>query len=262
MLLRNQGQCQRGIIWFGAAAMVLSLLSEPARTAELCPVIRPGNCPAETRILAALEDNTQLEFIETPLNQITDFLREQHDIPIGIDVRALDEAGVALETPITGNVKGVSLHAALQYLFGALDLTYRIENETLWITTQRAAESRPELRIYDVSALLSDGEDAASLVGTLQAATQPEPRYAASAGGYGGGFPGMPGGGPAAGMAPGGMGGGAPMKPAELLPRIVPHKRLLIVRHTSVGHREFSHLLEALAFAMQSPPAGVDRKKP
>lgn len=262
MFLRNQGQCQRGIIWFGATAMVLSLLSEAARTAELCPVIRPGNCRAETRILEALEEDTQLEFIETPLNQVADFLREQHDIPIGIDVRALDEAGVALETPITGNVKGVSLHAALQYLFGALDLTYRVENESLWITTQVAAESRPELRIYDVSALLSDGEDAASLVGTLQAATQPEPRFAAPVGGYGGGYPGMPGGDPAAGMAPGGMGGGAPMKPAELLPRIVPHKRLLIVRHTSVGHREFSKLLEALAFAMQSPAAGVDRKKP
>lgn len=262
MLLRNQGQCQRGIVWFGAAAMMLSLLSEPARTAELCPVIRPGNCPAETRILAALEDSTQVEFIETPLNQVTSFLREQHDISIGIDIRTLDEASVPTDAPITGNVKGVSLHAAIQYLLGPLDLTYTIDNETLWITTQRAAESRPELRIYDVSALLSDGEDAASLVMTLQAATQPEPTYAAPAGGFGGGYPGMPGGGPAAGMAPGGMGGGAPMRPAAPLPRIVPHKRLLIVRHTSVGHREFSKLLEALAFAAQTPTAGGERKKP
>lgn len=262
MFLRNQGHGQRGTIWFGAAAMMLSLLSEPAWTAELCPVIRPGNCRTETKILAALEDDTQLDFVETPLNQIVEFLRDQHDISIGIDIRALDEAGVPTDAPITGNVKGVSLHAAIRYLLGPLDLTYTIDNETLWITTQRAAESRPELRIYDVSALLTDGEDAASLVMTLQAATQPEPTYAAPAGGFGGGFPGMPGGGPVSGMAPGGLGGGAPMKPSAPLPRIVPHKRLLIVRHTSVGHRDFSKLLEALAFAAQPAAAGVEGKKP
>ncbi|HPM83517.1 MAG TPA: hypothetical protein PLF81_22590 [Candidatus Anammoximicrobium sp.] len=254
--------------------MVLSLLSGTARAAELCPVIRPGNCPAETKILEALEDDTRLEFIETPLNQFTDFLRDQHDIPIAIDVKALDEVGVPMDTPITGNVKGVSLHAGLQFLLAPLDLTYCIEDEVLKITTQQAAESRPELRIYDVSALLSDGEDAASLVGTLQAATQPEPRMVAPAGGYGGGYPGMglpgmPAGGspaagmpPGAGMLPGAAIGAAPRKPDATLPRIVPHKRLLIVRHTSVGHREFSKLLEALAFAVKSPATGVEHKKP
>ena len=66
MLLPNRSRFQRGTLWFGAAAILLSLLPEPARTAELCPVIRPGNCAAEAKILAALEDDTRLEFVETP----------------------------------------------------------------------------------------------------------------------------------------------------------------------------------------------------
>lgn len=83
------------------------------------------------------------------------------------------------------------------------------------------------------------------------------------------GLPGMPAGGspaagmpPGAGMLPGAAIGAAPRKPDATLPRIVPHKRLLIVRHTSVGHREFSKLLEALAFAVKSPATGVEHKKP
>lgn len=261
MLLPEKYRFQRGTIWFGAAAMLL-LLPEPARTADLCPVIRPGNCAAEAKILAALEDDTRLEFIETPLSQVMQFLEDQHDIAIKLDTRALDDAGIGADAPITANLKGVSLHAGLQVLLGQLDLTYSMENEVLTITTLEAAKSRPELRVYDVSALLQDGEDAAPLVGMLQAAMQPETTPVAPVGGYGAGYPGMPGGGgPAAGMAPGGM-GGAPMKLVAPLPRIIPHERLLVVRHTSVGHREFSKLLEALAFAAQPKATEAEPKKP
>lgn len=82
------------------------------------------------------------------------------------------------------------------------------------------------------------------------------------------GYPGMPSlGTPAAKMPPAasmpsGAGDGATTEPAAPLPRIVPHKRLLIVRHTSVGHREFSKLLEALAFAVQTPATRDKSKKP
>ena len=71
----------------------------------------------------------------------------------------------------------------------------------------------------------------------------------------------MPGGGgPAAGMAPGGM-AGPPMELVASLPRIIPHKRLLVVRHTSVGHREFSKLLETPAAAAKPPTTAAEPKK-
>lgn len=52
------------------------------------------------------------------------------------------------------------------------------------------------------------------------------------------------------------------MKLVAPLPRIIPHERLLVVRHTSVGHREFSKLLEALAFAAQPKATEAEPKKP
>lgn len=258
MLLLNLCRSQRGSIWLGAA--VLLLLPQPARAADLCPVIRPGNCAAEAKILAAFEDDTRLEFIETPLNQVIEFLGNQHDIAIKLDTRALDEVGIGADVPITANLKGVSLHAGLQNLLEQLDLTYSIENEVVMITTLEAAKSRSELRLYDVSALLPDGGDAATLAGMLQAAMQAETGSVAPGGGFGGGYPGMPVG-PAAVMAPGGL-VAAPMKLDSPLPRIIPYKRLLVVRHTSVGHREFGRLLEALAVAAKRPTTEAEPKKP
>jgi len=229
----------------------------------LCPVIRAANAAAEAKIAAALEDDAQLDFIETPLNQVLQFLQDQYDIPFQIDIRALDDVGVGTDTPITTSLKGVSLHAALQLILGQLDLTYTIENEVLLITTREAAESHPELRVYSVAALLREGEDAASLVGTLQAAMQPAHDPSELAHGFGERCPGMPGGGEAGmGMMSGGMGGVPPREPAATLPRIIPSGRVLIVRHTSAGHREFSRLLETLAVAAQSPASGAATGQP
>lgn len=255
--------------WFVAVAVacLLSWVPSPASAAELCPVIRATAAAADVKIVAALEDDTRLEFIETPLEQVVTFLQDQHDISIKLDQRALDDVGVGADSPITAELKGVSLHAALQHMLGQLDLTYSIDNEVLLITTQEVAESRPEVRVYAVSALLPDGADAAALVGMLQAALQPEANPADPAHGFGANCPGMPGGGGGApGMMGGGMSGGMGDVPAPdcvaTLPRIIPAKRLLIVRHTSVGHREFSKLLETLAVASQSPTTSGESSQP
>ena len=251
-----------GTSWFVVAAVLLSWQPSPCPAAELCPVIRAADAAAEAKIVAALKDDARLEFIETPLNQVVTFLQDQHDIPIKLDQRALDDVGVGVDTPITAELKGVSLHAALLHMLGQLDLTYSIQNEVLLITTPEVAESRPEVRVYAVSALLPDGADAAALVGMLQAALQAELNPAEPAHGFGANCPGMPGAGAGdmgmmGGGMPGGMGSGMGGVPATeypaSLPRIIPAKRLLIVRHTSAGQHEVSQLLEALAVASQSP---------
>lgn len=270
MPIRSGFPC--GASWFVAvAAVLLSWQPSPSPAAELCPVIRAADAAAEAKIVAALKDDARLEFIETPLNQVATFLQDQHDIPIKLDHRALDDVGVGVDTPITAELKGVSLHAALLHMLGQLDLTYSIQNEVLLITTPEVAESRPEVRVYAVSALLPDGADAAALVGMLQAALQAELNSAEPAHGFGANCPGMPGGGAGdmgmmGGGMPGGMGGGMGDVPATeypaSLPRIIPAKRLLIVRHTSAGQHEVRQLLEALAVASQSAAVGGESSQP
>jgi hypothetical protein len=228
------------------------------------PSIRPGGSAAEAKILAALDDKTQLEFIETPLNQVLEFLQDMHEMSIAIDTRALDDVGVGIDVPITRSLKGISLHSALQLLLRDLDLTYIVEDEVLMITTLAEAQARPEVRFYDVAKLLGDDGNAAELVATLAALFYPLPPAGGSAamtpgfgapGGAAFGYEGQAGGygmeGYGSGLAPGEMPGAAgPRRPRPAVPQIIPYKHLLIVRAPTTQHREVSRLLGAMAAAM------------
>ncbi len=101
----------------------------PARTAGV------HFTPTSERILAAVNDDTRLEFIETPLDQVMDFLGDQHDIPIQLDKPTLRSAGIGIDVPVTQDLKGITLHSALRFMLGQLGLTYVIRDDALMITT-------------------------------------------------------------------------------------------------------------------------------
>lgn len=91
--------------------------------------------PTTKAILSALEGNTRLEFINTPLKQIVEFLADQHRIPIQFDEPRLRAAGVSAEMWVTRNMKGIALHIALQKILAEFGLTYVITDDALLITT-------------------------------------------------------------------------------------------------------------------------------
>ena len=97
--------------------------------------------PAERKIRAALDQPTQIEFVDTPLKDVVDYLKKWHHIEIQLDLPALKEAGVGESTRMTRNLKGISLGSALKLLLDELQLKYVIHNEVLLITTREKAES-------------------------------------------------------------------------------------------------------------------------
>jgi hypothetical protein len=110
--------------------------------------------PAEKKIDEALKSPTQLEFAEMPLNEVVDYLKELHGIEIQLDKPAFDEAGVPIETPITRNLKGISLRSALRLMLRDLGLTYMIQDEVLLITSPDRAEQKMSIRVYPVADLV------------------------------------------------------------------------------------------------------------
>jgi len=254
----------------------VAILVAPA-VAEDWPSVTPKPGSAEQRISEALNDDTRLEFIETPLDQVVEFLKDQHDINIELDRNALDDVGIGADVPITRNLKGICLRSALRLMLKDLELTYEIHNEVLLITTPEGAVAHAHVKVYNVSALLDEGETAESVAAPLMQVLQPTgvstPRggmqYGYSGmmgmGGMGtGGFGiggGMDDGGGFEGEYPGGEGAmeAAPatedarsiMRSAR---RVVPFKNLLIVRDTTTGHEEFSHVLKCLADALKQKP--------
>ena len=97
--------------------------------------------PTEKKIEEALKQPTQIEFVETPLKDVVDYLKDLHHIEIQLDSAALKEAGVDESTPVTKNLKGISLRSALKLLLDELQLKYVIHNEVLLITSPAKAES-------------------------------------------------------------------------------------------------------------------------
>ena len=121
---------------------------EPARPAagrveeQLRATDLQSGTPAEQKILDALNSPTQLEFVDTAAYR-RDRLSEgppPHRHPI--DKKAMDDAGIGADMPVTKNLKGVSLRSALRLMLHELGLTYLIQDEVLLITTPEAAESR------------------------------------------------------------------------------------------------------------------------
>lgn len=106
--------------------------------------------PITTKLREALEQPTAIDFVETPLCEAVQFLKEYHKVEIQLDLRALDELGLAADTPITRSMHGVSLRSALKFMLGEIDMTYIIKNQVLLLTTLDAAQDMLSMRIYPV----------------------------------------------------------------------------------------------------------------
>ncbi len=111
----------------------------------------------ETRIHKALETKTAIQFLDTPLVEVVQFLAEHHKIPIQIDRRALDDSGVPVDLPITADIRGARLGTALDLILNRHDLAHMYHNESLLITTRDSGCGGTEYpHVYAMADLLGD----------------------------------------------------------------------------------------------------------
>ena len=111
---------------------------------------------AERRITAALDDQTTINFADTPLTDVVEYLQRQHDIPIILDVIAIEEAGLLVDEPVNLVLSGVTLQSALKIMLSEFELTYVIEDEVMKITTVEVANEKLSTRVYPVGDLVVD----------------------------------------------------------------------------------------------------------
>src|SRR6185437_14350630 len=88
------------------------LLTERRKKYKAVDLTQHG--PNETKILAALDEKTEVDFVEQPLVEVIDYLKQRHNIEIQIDNKALADAGIGSESPVTRSIKGISLRSALK----------------------------------------------------------------------------------------------------------------------------------------------------
>jgi hypothetical protein len=89
-----------------------------------------------------------LAFDEAPLRDFAQHFRETLDLPLAVDTRALEDAGLDLDTPVTFESQGETGRAVLARVLSPLDLVWIVRDETLLITTKEKAEENLEVRLY------------------------------------------------------------------------------------------------------------------
>ncbi|MCH7729430.1 MAG: hypothetical protein IH991_23580, partial [Planctomycetes bacterium] len=132
---------------------------ETCQCGEAISVLSDSDRVAEAKILNALEDETSMAFNKTPLSEAIEFLKDYHKIEIHLDAKALEDAGIESDTPVTRNIKGITLRSALKLMLRDLDLTFIIKDEILQITTPEVAENFNITKIYPAHILLVDPDN-------------------------------------------------------------------------------------------------------
>jgi hypothetical protein len=115
------------------------------------PVGDAATVAAHARIDAALAkvaDADSTNFIETPLRDVVAQFRGWLQVPVVLDHKGLEDAGLDLDTPVTFTGQGTTARAALRQLLADLDLTWMVQGESLVVTTKEKAAEHLPIRLY------------------------------------------------------------------------------------------------------------------
>jgi type II secretory pathway component GspD/PulD (secretin) len=94
-----------------------------------------------------------VEFQDTPLKEVVDFIRETADINVLID-REVDAAAA-----VTFKVRDITLKTMLSYILKSHELGYIISEGILQIVPIEKARAKVQLKIYDVQDLVAPLRD-------------------------------------------------------------------------------------------------------
>jgi hypothetical protein len=117
----------------------------------------PQPTSVEATILLALDRPTTFEFVQKPLQDVINDLKDLHDIEIRLDDKALVDAGIAMDMPITlSRMNGIRFKTVLELLRRQYGLYHLIQDEMLLLTSKEVAEAEENMiiRVYPVADLI------------------------------------------------------------------------------------------------------------
>ena len=112
---------------------------------------------ADLRAVAALSVRISCDFHNEKLTEVAGWFSARCNYHFALDEIAFDEAGVALDTPITFQMADNTARASLELLLRPLELTWVARYETILITSVAKAETILEARVYAVRDLVETG---------------------------------------------------------------------------------------------------------
>lgn len=114
-----------------------------------------------------------------PLTEVMLFLSEETGTHFYMNTPELDLLGVDPETPITVSGPESSVRGILQRILDSLELTYKVHENSIEITSKDGADADPAIRFYDLSYVLPNASNADQVMTALQQSIDPDSWLAA-----------------------------------------------------------------------------------
>lgn len=119
--------------------------------------------PVRSKLGGVLKDRMSrvVDFIyeEQPLIEVVEELKSKLDIPVLLDVKALEEASITPDTPVSMELPKVRADLGLELLLEPLDLTVDYSKGLPRITTKEKARTIVQTWYYDVRDLIATVEE-------------------------------------------------------------------------------------------------------
>ncbi|MCA9177615.1 MAG: hypothetical protein KDB14_24180 [Planctomycetales bacterium] len=113
-------------------------------------VITAGERAIEQDLRKRLLQVVSVEYVDLPLEDVVAELQKSVAAPILLDRRALEDAVINADKPITFTSEGLPLNLVLKSMLREHDLAHLVRDEVILITTREVAESLLETRLYPV----------------------------------------------------------------------------------------------------------------
>jgi hypothetical protein len=103
---------------------------------------------AEQAIMKALNTVIPVDYDRMNLQDVLDDLRKRTGLSISADKKAIEEAGVTYDTPVTLKSNTYTLRSILKKINGELGLAYVVKDEAILITSQAQANRMTVTKTY------------------------------------------------------------------------------------------------------------------
>lgn len=164
--------------WFVRLVLLASLavaVGAPAVWAQVEGTMRPVYLPApsetDERLLALLSEPVEMSYSEIPLVELLASLSDLHSANFVVDRTALNDVGIAEDTPVTIELRGIALRTALKLMLEPLSLVCMERSEVFFVTTREKVDTTMFARVYPVADLAESAEDLETLCRTITQGT-------------------------------------------------------------------------------------------
>ncbi|UUO05489.1 hypothetical protein M4951_19170 [Blastopirellula sp. J2-11] len=156
--------CQSDEIHTKIAALLASLRtakSLPSDAYDPTPMdaVPHVDAAALPKLRASLDHVGAAKLVDTPLIEVAAYLSHLTGSRVLINNRAMEDAGISLELPVTCDFEKASTRVILDTLSQEHELGYVLENESILITTPENAESHMVVKVYPVRDLIDSRRD-------------------------------------------------------------------------------------------------------